>query len=166
MTYLFDLDGTLVNTRLAVKEAYRQVGIEMPDDAWGKPWTEWLNNKFAHDAKAKIYPDVLKEFAEPLPLYRYVQQTQAPVITGASRDAVRAINDMFGSLNVIITCATRQRKVEIIQQYIHEKKDDITYVDDDIQMHKEIKKANLSCSVLLPVNAYQQLFPPPEPTHD
>ena len=61
MTYLFDLDGTLVNTRLAVKEAYRQVGIEMPDDAWGKPWTEWLNNKFAHDAKAKIYPDVLKE---------------------------------------------------------------------------------------------------------
>jgi len=39
---IFDLDGVLVDTRDLVCEAYRHVGVTMPDDAWGKAWHEWL----------------------------------------------------------------------------------------------------------------------------
>jgi phosphoserine phosphatase len=163
MTYLFDLDGTLVDTRLAVKEAYRQVGVEMPDGAWGKPWTEWLNNKQVHKAKAKAYPNTLKAFAQELPLYHYAHQHKCPVITGASREAVRAIQALFGGLNVIATCATHARKIEIIQTYIHDERN-VAYVDDDLRVHEEIKKAGLLCSVLLPENAYRLLFPQRAPT--
>ena len=38
----FDLDGAMIDSRRAVEEAYRRVGIVMPDDAWGKPGVEWL----------------------------------------------------------------------------------------------------------------------------
>lgn len=40
--YVFDLDGTLVDSRDAVQAAYEEVGVQMPEHAWGLPWRMWL----------------------------------------------------------------------------------------------------------------------------
>lgn len=45
----FDLDGTLVNTRSLNREAYRRAGVEIPDEAWGLSWREWLPDVIGGD---------------------------------------------------------------------------------------------------------------------
>lgn len=156
--YIFDLDGTLVDTRTAVVEAYREAGIELPEGAWGKPWTNWLKDKRIHDEKARLYPEMLRQHAEELPLYRYAHQHSCPVITGASREAVRAIQKLFGSLHVVVTCATHERKVKELQRYLENAEDYIVYVDDDMRVHEEIKKERLDCLTLTPQQAYRRLY--------
>lgn len=42
LSYVFDLDGTLADTRTIVEQAYKCVGVDMPEDAWGKPAELWL----------------------------------------------------------------------------------------------------------------------------
>lgn len=42
MLGIFDFDGTLFDTHDAVYAAYAEIGVTMPDDAWGKAWQEWL----------------------------------------------------------------------------------------------------------------------------
>lgn len=54
----FDMDGVIADTREAVREAYRQVGVEMPDEAWGRPAHEWVSER-QHLLKQQIYPQVL-----------------------------------------------------------------------------------------------------------
>lgn len=40
--WVFDLDGTLLDTAELSRQAYAAVGITMPDHAWGTSWKEWL----------------------------------------------------------------------------------------------------------------------------
>lgn len=64
---IFDLDGTLVDTRPLVVEAYRRAGVIMPDDAWGKTAEEWLpqctrfNWRHVHDRKQQFYAELLAD---------------------------------------------------------------------------------------------------------
>ena len=49
---VFDVDGVLVDTRELVVQAYRDVGVEMPENAWGLPWHEWLPALVGDDGRA------------------------------------------------------------------------------------------------------------------
>lgn len=40
--WVFDLDGTLLNTAELNRQAYETVGVKIPNYAAGLPWTEWL----------------------------------------------------------------------------------------------------------------------------
>lgn len=52
MHYLyFDVDGTVVNTRHLVARAYADVGVTMPDHAWGVRWEDWLIDYFDGDVE-------------------------------------------------------------------------------------------------------------------
>ncbi len=179
--YIFDLDGTLVDTRAAVKEAYRRVGVTMPDDAWGVPWTAWLKSKSLHENKAKAYPRCLKEFASKLPLFDFAQKHQAPIITGASTLAVQAIEKEFGQLNIIKTYASRQEKIKWIINICDgtfkvptgagNRVEGVIYVDDDevviARLQSLILKKELICQAKLPYQiSLQALYPPPEQTQD
>ena len=50
---VFDLDGTLADTRDLVRRAYDLVGVHMPEHAWGLPAEAWLA---AHNGRATV-PD-------------------------------------------------------------------------------------------------------------
>ena len=174
--YIFDLDGTLVDTHAAVTEAYRRVGVIMPDDAWGMPWTAWLKSKVLHERKAKVYPECLKEFASKLPLFDFAQQHHAPIITGASPRAVHAIQNQFGQLNIIKTSCTRQEKITWliniqdgiidVQTGRNNRGANLVYVDDDKQIVKYLEKERI-CQAKLPSQiSLAQLYPPLAPTHD
>lgn len=67
-TVVFDVDGTLVDTRDLSIEAYHAVGVKPPADSWMSPWREWLTRYFAGDRrraeatyrrKTKIYEQML-----------------------------------------------------------------------------------------------------------
>jgi FMN phosphatase YigB (HAD superfamily) len=59
--YVFDLDGTLFDTEHRVRQAYLDAGVDMPDDAWGKPAVAWLpalkgsHWKQYHQRKTELY---------------------------------------------------------------------------------------------------------------
>jgi len=122
-----DLDGTLVDSKLAVIEAYRAAGVEMPFYAWGRPWQEWLDDETVHTRKNRVYADMLRKYGEPLPLYRVAVQRGFPVITGASAAAVAVVTQTFGALNVALTGATLEDKA----LWLHDHAKTGLYVDDD-----------------------------------
>ena len=109
----FDVDGTLVDTRAAVKSAYAAIGIDMPNAAWGSPWRAWLPGlcgndvekaQLLHKAKTKRYLKALKENPPTLLSPAHVAMgmisdglCDVVFVSGADMDAVFLIlGDMMG----------------------------------------------------------------------
>jgi hypothetical protein len=140
---IFDLDGVVVDSREAVEMAYRSAGTVMPEDAWGKPWSEWLTGADAtqiHANKCRVYPQMLRDYALALPLMFYAQEHRIPIITGASREAARSVNVTFGvQLNVIEWSCTREKKVSVLK-FLQNTGQLGIYVDDDEEACQEISE--------------------------
>ena len=158
--YIFDLDGTLIDSQEAVKQAYKRVGVDMPETAWGRPSTEWLSVPQLHKQKNDYYLVCLKLYGTALPLLVYAQEYRCPVLTGASRQAVAHVQTVFGQLNMGLCGASREQKVEYLQLLKNyrqrQRKYPITYVDDDAQARDLIRK-KVTCTVLSPKEACLQL---------
>lgn len=129
MLHIFDLDGTLVDTRVAVEESYRQAGATMPPSAWGKPWHEWTTEE-VHKKKIELYPTVLEEYLEVFP-YAYVARDLAPnafILTSASQEAVRAVLECIGmKIPLLGNSLSIDKKIERLNALDRE----CTYFDDD-----------------------------------
>lgn len=134
---VFDLDGTLVDTKQAVREAYLASGVIMPESAWGKPWWQWLESVAAHRHKIKVYPEYIPKYAQPLPLLKFAVEFNVPVITSASWEAVRAIKEHFApSLNVIATECSWFDKCDHLRRISIRG----IYVDDDLTTRNHVKE--------------------------
>jgi hypothetical protein len=120
------MDGTLIDTRTAVRMAYLRAGVVMPDIAWGKPWQEWLYDKEVHTRKNRAYAEMVLKFARALPLYWMAYQLKAPVLTGASRDAAAIVKTSFPGLHITLTDASALQKAEWLNAYMERG----IYVDD------------------------------------
>lgn len=132
----FDLDGTLVDTEVATRKAYRWAGVKMPRGAWGKPWREWLNDPEAHAHKQRVYPIALKAHARALPLLQVAVRLNAPVLTGASYDTVAAILETFHvRLDVRLIGATAEDKLAWLSVNPRG-----TYVDDDARFRERVEE--------------------------
>ena len=156
MHFSFDLDGTLLDTRAAVRVAYSAVGVAMPEDAWGQPWREWLidvcsgNEVLAyqlHRAKNAAYLALIKKSAmvEVLPPLRVLQEllsrhgaAQCSIITGASRSAARALMSEYGLPPFLLsgTGMTVQDKIE----FLSAKSPRGVYVDDNAAAVAEVNR--------------------------
>lgn len=131
--YVFDIDGTLVNSRRAVYWAYSQAGIEMPEEAWGRPWHDWLIDCCGgdesraldiHRLKNKHYLEGLDRFADPTPLAAMARQmvdSNYPVyvITGGSQEAASIVLKLLGiDLSVLydtgLSYATKAQALEAL----------------------------------------------------
>lgn len=103
---VFDIDGTLADTRPLVVEAYRRVGVLMPSNAWGVPWRNWLpalageDCEAVHAAKNEEYMRILqRESPRPLPSctlaaelgFHPVRPIAVAFVTGSSRRAADAV---------------------------------------------------------------------------
>lgn len=51
---VFDVDGTLFDSRPAVAWAYAVAGVHYPPEAWGRPWREWLPRVTGSLEKARL----------------------------------------------------------------------------------------------------------------
>lgn len=159
--WVFDLDGTLVDTREAVRRAYEYAGVTMPADAWGRPWHEWLTGPDAsrkHAVKNQVYMKTLGLFGRPLPLLQLVEEGGYPVITGASHIAVETIIIKWAPrLNVALRQATLEDKVRWLGRRVPG-----AYVDDDVRC-RQIIEEKTRWQVLTPEECLR-LFSPRAPT--
>lgn len=177
--WVFDLDGTLVDTRLAVLDAYGRAGVNMPEDAWGLPWQDWLitpegRPDFAkHALKNAAYPDCVARLARRLDLLEFAVSNRCPILTGASRPAVETIEACFGvTLNVRGYSMTVTDKVfwlrgvtAVGKKTLEDEGPTNVYVDDDTYARGVIR-ASTDWRVLCPKHAYRLLSSPPAPTLD
>lgn len=149
----FDLDGTLVDTRDAVRRSYRIAGVEMPDYAFGLPWQEWLPQLVddtleatqIHQTKTSIYLDILNSDGPPpfkiLPATLIARKLLSDrenrlhsigvsVITAATSVATLRILDLIG-LKPSITCSnvTLLERLKHLDTY----PSGTVYVDDNCE---------------------------------
>lgn len=154
---VFDFDGVLVDSKENVFEAYRRVGVQMPEDAWGKAWWEWLPQMVGsdetamqlHNAKILAYgnlPFTLLPAAKTF--WRIVKAgLDAYLLTGASYDVVKRflvqqeIPATVGNLTIMTSASveTKRRTIELLSPSMY---DEIVYVDDDKVAGDNIVSAN------------------------
>ena len=110
--WAFDIDGVLVDSRYAVKAAYKHVGIDMPDSAWGLPWQDWLpkltpNVDATRRGKSEAYLSLIREGAlDVLPMAQLARQLEGSdcrvaYVTSSSDPSATAI---LKSLSLDHTC--------------------------------------------------------------
>lgn len=126
--YVFDMDGVLMDSKDAVFEAYERAGVIMPEDAWGKPWQDWLirecngDEKHAqkvHTVKNQMYLETLEFYARWKPARHLAAQLIAAdemvrVITGASIDACE-IAFKFLDLPIKVLEGTYMRTIDKVK---------------------------------------------------
>lgn len=112
----------------------------MPEDAWGKPWREWCDEK-THRAKNLAYTDALRAHAQPGPLLWLVRKlkSEALVLTGASPDAVNIIKRVFEiDFRTLGFERTIPQKIEKLLEL--SKTQQVVYFDDDLRIIDGIQK--------------------------
>lgn len=133
--FVFDLDGTLWDTRPLVQEAYQLAGVQMPPGAWGAPWTSWCN-PLAHTKKVHIYHKLLRSRGEPprLPPLEFAHELPIEavhVLTSASHETTRYLIDMYlPGVHLLGWSQTAPQKVASLFVLTRREKD-VVYIDDD-----------------------------------
>ena len=136
MNFVYDMDGTLIDTKEAVFRAYESANFNMTEELWNKPWQEIGISKEQHDEKCKIYPHFLKKYSKPLALYYLYQKIPGYILTGASLDACREIVKLYNIPHYMIKCnLTKEEKIQILQGLGYE---NCYYYDDDVSIENDI----------------------------
>lgn len=141
MCVVFDFDGVLADTHDLVLRAYREVGVEPPDEAWGSPWQEWLADPEAHARKTARYVELIKEgalddrvlSATYTMLALHSEHEETLVLTGASLEAVMAFGQRYCGVYAPVVLGTScgdVRKSFMLMQ-LREDCPVVVYVDDD-----------------------------------
>lgn len=143
--YVFDLDGTLFDTRERVRQAYLAVGVIMPDDAWGQPATVWLPEmvgwkrwKQIHDRKTEIYLADLRRYPPPRTtaasamIELALSGCETYVITGATRSAAQALLEGFQPYHYRLLGVACDRSMKLTKLRMIGRPNACVYVDDDI----------------------------------
>lgn len=139
MKWVFDMDGTLVDTLRATREAYRKAGMPMAEGAWGQPWHLWVDSE-THKEKQRIYPNTLREFGRLLPAAELYRLVGGSILTAASSESVWAVLDTFfngrGPEGDIYHQCSPNDKIAVLAEYY--KKGRTVYVDDNIEFGKRV----------------------------
>lgn len=136
MLLVFDLDGTLIDSKRAVFEAYRKVGLFPPEDWWGKPFSAWSDDWRAHDRKNEYYPEMLLKYGRRLPCADLMEITGGIILTGASREAtLYALQFLNLGADTISGCdeAAKLRELERLGEFG-------IYFDDDYRFCQRVRE--------------------------
>lgn len=143
--WVFDLDGVLIDSESLVREAYRRVGVEMPEDAWGKPAREWMPQRYGrgwtrlHDAKNAAYERLFHmAVPEPTTAVEAVRRLNVAgescyLLTGASaRATIAVVSHALPDLRWtdLYTGMTSTMKVTQVDK-LTSRRGLVVYVDDD-----------------------------------
>jgi phosphoglycolate phosphatase-like HAD superfamily hydrolase len=143
---VFDCDGVLVDSRAAVEKAYREAGVQPPDDFWGKPWQEWLpqackgiyDAMWYHKRKNEIYLNLIQRGAVPLlsggEVFREMLDQGATLIvaTSGSMQAIQAVM-RYHKLKPAATYyeLRSEQRVSLLERIAMDYLERCVYVDDN-----------------------------------
>ncbi len=130
MLIVYDLDGTLIDTRTANRLAYEAVDVSPPKDFHTLDWRLWTTPEI-HDAKNKALRYTMTRSVRELPLMKVARRHAAFVLSNISPAAFSIVKDNvdLGSLRVSIGLVPAD-KVFMLQEIEHEIGEVGIYVDD------------------------------------
>lgn len=137
MRFIFDMDGTLVDSMRAVKEAYRQAGADWKPEYWGLTAREWGCPPEVHEMKKRLYPTALRRLGRRLHAANLLEVVQGEILTGASLEAVHAVLEVLDLDAPILAAGAAQdtkqghtpSKIDILRDAASDQR--VFYVDDD-----------------------------------
>lgn len=143
---IYDLDGTLVETKLANREAYIMAGVTPPDNFNTIPWQEWTTKEI-HTLKNINLEKTMPEYARELPLLQIARSTKSIVLSNVSDAALKIVAGIFD-----LSRLTVANKMTPTDKVLFLKNASYTgvYVDDSIETCKLVK-ATTGWSVMLAV---------------
>jgi len=145
---VFDVDGTLFDSRSAIAWSYAVAGVRYSDHVWGIPWTQWLPETVGsweaaqqvHADKQRTYLDMIDAGqVSPLPAAEIFIELMADphwsvsIASGASKEAVGRLLRTIGiDLNTVphVTSADTQEKRNFLTRLTPEYSQ-LWYFDDD-----------------------------------
>lgn len=144
MLAVFDLDGVIADTHDAVRAAYHEVGVDMPDDAWGKPWVDWLVDLVGGDrTKAEsLHSMKTVEYRRMIRMGRVIELPAAAVVrelggraivvTSSARSTAGILLDVLGIGKDRLHGAymTLERRADVLKYYVSANGANLVYVDD------------------------------------
>ena len=95
--WVFDLDGTLIDTREANLGAYRAAGVEPPEDFAVRPWQDWCD-PVTHNVKGALLPKFLANHGRVLPALKILEAFGGHILSNASVASYAAIVAVFPSI--------------------------------------------------------------------
>jgi hypothetical protein len=155
MLYVYDLDGTLADTKEAVVEAYRSVGVEPPEDFFGKSWQEWLFNSDgslnveAHTRKNEAYVHMLQHnphLIRRLPMADLAERTGGVILTAASPQSASAVCAVLNLSLVILAGFTIEGKIQTLRRWSGRKQEMVIF-DDDLRNVEAFRADNKEWTV-------------------
>lgn len=137
--FLFDMDGTIVDTLKALRLCYRKAGITMPPEAIGQSWQAWCPEAI-HKEKERLYPNFVREYVRILPAMNLLRLTKGVVITGASQASVNAVRSVaaIGHFSCLATECTLDRKLNEIKQHQRRTGHHVVWVDDNFEFGQRV----------------------------
>jgi len=133
--FIFDMDGTIVDSQAAVRKAYKKAGLVMPDDAWGKTAAEWDCPPDIHRMKERLYLAVLRSTGMRLHAADFLATVHGSVLTGASLAAVDAVQKFLRhKFPVVGAACDHDTKIMMLRKAAQESR--VIYVDDDYAFGK------------------------------
>ncbi len=158
--FIFDLDGTLFDTKGLVVLAYLRAGVDMPPEAWGQPAQAWLpqivgkNWKATHRLKTTEYLKLLSKQRPPMlsaaSMLRNARGVgiTCHILTGASQQSTQLIlaNQLQTYEYSIIGSGMRvEAKADRLRMLAHPKY--MAYIDDDEAACAYIRE-HVKCNVV------------------
>lgn len=152
----FDVDNTLANTAQLNRDAYHQVGVEMPDGAWGLPWQEWLIDlvgdqagaTLVHEIKTTLYEELLTQVTlEELSLSaahvarELERHTEIRVtyLTAADTRTARRVLRKLELRGPVVGGLTYAQRSSILRETVGNVSE-LTYVDDNVTTVKQLAR--------------------------
>lgn len=143
MIVIMDVDGTVIDTREQVREAYARAGVIQPPETFHLPWEEWLpdaaGGMFAatrvHKRKNQIYHKVLREMPPKiLPAGRMLKEYRGAGLdmylttSGSEEGVMCALAETgLGFATVLGFELTKEQKNDIFSKFVRPG----VYVDDN-----------------------------------
>lgn len=130
MRFVFDMDGCIVDSYAAVKEAYRLVGFKLLPEHWGKTWREIGVTPEQHKEKTQLYSTCLRQYGRKLHAATLLEVVGGDILTGASLEAVKSVSSLLGfTPGLIGYSCTQDDKIDILNNTAAQGR--VFYVDDN-----------------------------------
>ena len=141
--FVFDMDGTLIDSYRATQAAYRQaakeLGVTLPVNFWGQPAAQWHCSSALHTRKTKLYSTMVCTvpvgWAWKILLAAESQGAPFHIWTGASIATVTALCcvPMYARLGVVKCSMTVcDKRVELLRLLHLNSGFEIHYFDDSL----------------------------------
>lgn len=158
----FDVDDTILATRELVTRAYREIGVELPEHAWGLRWEAWLPALFGgdleqaalvHRAKTAVYEELVRDvdlhqlLLPPGRLaYAHLSGARGPVryFTSASSRPVTIILARLGILGRVESGLDYDRRAKLLRDL----PPDTPYVDDRLDTIVRLRRDGLKLNLV------------------